>query len=1593
MENNLIYILNKQEKIINILNNTDSPNKVPFFDDILSQSLTTGADTYKFSTIFNNKNSETICVGNKIAFMYKGNFLLFQIVSVDEIHNENMEIEVYCESAGLSLINNVCRKTKLVSSDIRKFLETVLQDTEWNIGFVDMSITNSIDVEIPTASVYSIIQNNLANYEAEIRFRCELNNGRISRKFVDVFKQRGRFTGKRFEFGKNIEGLTRNVDSTELFTALIGEGKDGLSFKDIELSDVPNKPLGADFVYDQEAYNLYNHNGYHLMGVYKYDTESPEELLRATYKKLQECKKPKITYDVNISLLDYDVSVGDTVNIIDRFFNPPLFLKARVNKLEESLTDSNMKKCVLSNFIEVSSNINGDLLSQIKDFVNNTVTDKFPIGTDDIQNGAITGDKIYENSITTDHLKASLVEAVKGKFESLEAKDAKIENLIADKADIGELNAIVGNIDSLKSEVAEIETLVNGNLSSENIQAGGITGDRLNMSTIFVDDANIIQINADKINSGELNTSKIALISEDGGMKLVGNTQQFLDKEGNIRIQLGRDAKGDFDFYILDDSGNILFNTRGITGNAIENGLIKNEMISDGAVGGEKINWDSFTTEFNKETNTHSINSSKVILDGTNQNLTVKFDKLESTMGEIEDGLRANEFTKKLCLYYGYPIAINKAWNVNGAVNIYKNYDIVVFGDNYNKKDHEAHADTVKIIDRLRTEYPQIEVFGYVPCAFKGGTKNLSTEEIKELIDLWADIGVTGIFYDEFGFDYWNTRERQNELVLHGKSHGLNAFVNSWEDTYIFSTKPMTISWMPDFEPNPNGLAPVVDENDYSLYEHLFFQSYTGTQYASNPWRVYKAYDYYNKVQEEYGMTWFEKFGTRTISLDGIHSTLEIEKRKELMTMALLGAKTLNVDGVGFGDENWGSRGTFYEWDYPQYTLRENGKHTVKTTFDGVPIAYEANINGINLKLTWNNGIADKVELDTGERNIKVDEEIITDAWITQASIIKSHTTAINVINGKIDTIIRDTTIEKDGEVVKLKDEYNKTVLTVDSMKNTIGEHNTKIDQNTGKIMEVGVKTNELERTVDSLTSRISETEVSVENVVNDVEGLTNEVTTTNKKVSNIEQEVGSIKLNVSSHTDKLGSIDNKFAEIKLETDNISQRVSNTEIKTNTIENTLGEKASKQEVSEVNNRVTSIDANLQGITQRVSSTESKTESIESTLDGKASKSEVQNVKDQVSSIEIDLDGITNRVSNTESNINSVNGQIQNTVTKSEFTEFKQNTNSFQFTVEQRSSINNIIENSTFAGSGRGWRCNGEFWSGTYNGYDFKGRFVGAIKNSNPYNNPEQYLMSERCFRVKKNTTYTLNFKFALEQNVDSMDAFVILSDSENTNYGQAIHMHTAKGGSQTNNWQEQCVSKIFNTGNYEWIWLRFDHNGMKPNVNVHEWCWLYISEVGVYEGDVGQIKWVPSGGESYSSNFMLDSSGLRATFDDGSYTYMGRDGFEWYNSGTGHSYHALTYVTSFGIPAGNPGRTSVKLPVEFTKRKNSLRWTVALRGYYYNTSGSFFPFHVHVSGIGNAREVDGQMVCDVEGYCKIQNVNNSGDVQFRDVTAMLIAIA
>ena len=159
---------------------------------------------------------------------------------------------------------------------------------------------------------------------------------------------------------------------------------------------------------------------------------------------------------------------------------------------------------------------------------------------------------------------------------------------------------------------------------------------------------------------------------------------------------------------------------------------------------------------------------------------------LKDQLIEIDSAVLKRRFAEKVMLYYGYPNAINNSWDVNNSANIYKDYDVCIFGDGYCLPTHEAHAETVEIFRILKRISPDTRIVGYVPIGVQnvGSDSNLSMDELKRRVDLWKAIGADGIFLDEYGYDYGVTRARQNEIVSYCHDRGMFVFANSWSIEY-----------------------------------------------------------------------------------------------------------------------------------------------------------------------------------------------------------------------------------------------------------------------------------------------------------------------------------------------------------------------------------------------------------------------------------------------------------------------------------------------------------------------------------------------------------------------------------------------------------------------------------------------------------------------------------------------------------------------------------------------------------------------------------------------------------------------------------------
>lgn len=209
-------------------------------------------------------------------------------------------------------------------------------------------------------------------------------------------------------------------------------------------------------------------------------------------------------------------------------------------------------------------------------------------------------------------------------FEYLQSKLISTDKIVADS----------GVFDELEALVAKIDNLIAGTISAEDFHALKLTVDNAVIDDAVIRDLIAAQITVAMLKAGDISTEKFNIISDDGGLKIVGNTMQFYDADGNIRIQIGRDANDDFTFTLYDSDGTgVLIDENGIHESAITDGLIKNEMIEEGTIEKDRLGFPIVETDENGKV------SITEILNGDGEPLGVTITEIQNTVTELGDKL------------------------------------------------------------------------------------------------------------------------------------------------------------------------------------------------------------------------------------------------------------------------------------------------------------------------------------------------------------------------------------------------------------------------------------------------------------------------------------------------------------------------------------------------------------------------------------------------------------------------------------------------------------------------------------------------------------------------------------------------------------------------------------------------------------------------------------------------------------------------------------------------------------------------------------------------------------------------------------------
>lgn len=375
----LIHITEKQTgKILDYIPIGD------FWDDNHHKSLKDTLEYFEFRTFGDKRYSQHLEKMNRIIIPDEdGTFVEFVIFHAIKYRLQNaVVVDVYAPASYLLLKKaKVIKPQKLEGYTAAQHADFALAGTEWKVGRVDYAGIRTITIESHT-NPYAYLKRIASEFDLELHFRVEVDGNKVIGRYVDLLERVGEWQGREVEFGRDLLGIERKVDDSNVVTALIGlapERDDGTRLEVM--------------VEDEEAlqrWGIPNPQTGELMHLIEtYEPESTDQdmtiarLTELTRNELEKRISSVVEYTADVADLEKvpgmenkKIRFGDTIKIKDTGFNPPLYLEARVHTQDRSLSQPEKKKVTLGDFIEYTEEEVHAIWKQLQSEVRRRITAK-----------------------------------------------------------------------------------------------------------------------------------------------------------------------------------------------------------------------------------------------------------------------------------------------------------------------------------------------------------------------------------------------------------------------------------------------------------------------------------------------------------------------------------------------------------------------------------------------------------------------------------------------------------------------------------------------------------------------------------------------------------------------------------------------------------------------------------------------------------------------------------------------------------------------------------------------------------------------------------------------------------------------------------------------------------------------------------------------------------------------------------------------------------------------------------------------------------------------------------------------------------------
>ena len=388
----MIYLFDEKEKLVKIVN---------------KKAVKTALQTYALTT--DNYVSDRLTVETKA--LNDDEFEQVEYMAIQSMENNHQYHYFYIAQkktvGDISTFTGVqsgieeLRKTPIFDKRPKNMraeavINDLLQNTNWRARFVAETINRSTNFYY--ISVFDALKKICKVWGLEMQFFVEMNGNGIGARYIDFKKRIGEATGKRVVYGHNALEILKEIERTNIYTALVGRGKgeqvssaeesgkeaDGygrkITFESVVWSKAKgnplDKPLGQRYLEIPEMtkrYGIKNADGTMRAKIGFVDfneEENPNELIKLTYQALVNASRPQLTLKTSSVYLK-GVKIGDTIRVVRH--DKKLDYDTRVFEITFNRLNNQSSDIKLGDQISESANskIQSVADKAVEDFINN----------------------------------------------------------------------------------------------------------------------------------------------------------------------------------------------------------------------------------------------------------------------------------------------------------------------------------------------------------------------------------------------------------------------------------------------------------------------------------------------------------------------------------------------------------------------------------------------------------------------------------------------------------------------------------------------------------------------------------------------------------------------------------------------------------------------------------------------------------------------------------------------------------------------------------------------------------------------------------------------------------------------------------------------------------------------------------------------------------------------------------------------------------------------------------------------------------------------------------------------------------------------